>query len=127
MTTSNSRPCRVVVADDNQMFRMSLVRFLGTLPNIEVVAEAADGQEALQCVETTAPHLLLLDMRMPVMDGLEVLRRLQAAATSVQVVVLSAHEDGYAMQALASGATAFVRKGDIPQLVTTLTQVSQEC
>jgi two-component system response regulator YesN len=104
-----------------------LVRYLATFPNIEVVAEAANGEEALQCVEELAPHLLLIDVQMPVMDGLEVLRRLQKMTNRVHVVMLSGHDLGYADQALASGATAFVRKGDIPQLVSTITRVLKEC
>ena len=120
-------PCRVVVADDNQIFRNSLVRFLATIPRISVVAQAADGHEALQCVEAADPHILLLDIQMPKMDGIEVLRHLKAQKTDVHVVVLSAHADSYANHALASGASAFVAKGDIPQLVATLRRLVKEC
>jgi CheY-like chemotaxis protein len=67
-----------------------------------------------------APDILILDIQMPQMTGLEVLHHLQALPITVQVVVLSAHEGDYANQALARGATAFVPKGDISRLLNTL-------
>jgi YesN/AraC family two-component response regulator len=127
MAPSNNHSCQVVVADDNRIFRTNLVRFLATIPNLEVVAQAANGEEALQCVEASDPHILLLDIQMPVMNGIEVLHRLQAMTTRVHVVVLSAHSESYADQALASGAIAFVSKGDIPQLLAILSRVIKEC
>src|SRR5687768_15833094 len=116
MTARKTPPYRVVVADDSVAFRSTLIRFLATLPDIQVIGEAANGQEALQVVEATAPDLLILDIQMPELNGLEVLQQLQAMETKVQVLVFSAHGDDYQDQVLASGATAFVSKGDIPRL-----------
>ncbi|HXF63865.1 MAG TPA: response regulator transcription factor [Caldilineaceae bacterium] len=114
-------PFRVVVADDSHSFRTTLTRFLNTLPHFTVVGEAADGDEALRLVDQLAPDLLLLDIRMPRMDGMEVLERLQAQGMPVQVVVLSAHSDPYyERQVLADGAAAFVAKGNVESLLSTL-------
>ncbi len=120
MTAHKSPPIRVVVADDSAIFRSALIRLLAVFPDIQVIAEAANGQEALQAVAAMAPDLLILDIQMPELNGLEVLHHLQTMATSVRVVVLSGHGDGYQDQVLASGATAYVPKGDIPRLIDTL-------
>jgi len=90
------------------------------LPDIQVIGEAANGLEALQVVEATAPDLLILDIQMPELNGLEVLHQLQTRETRVQVLVLSAHGSDYRDQVLASGAAAFVPKGDIPRLRQTI-------
>jgi YesN/AraC family two-component response regulator len=121
-----ARPYRLVVADDSTVFRASLVRFLNTLPDIEVVAEAGNGREALELLEQLAPDILILDIQMPVMDGLAVLQRLQATETTTQVLVLSAHGDNYAQQVIASGIAVFVPKGDIARLRQTLTMLINE-
>lgn len=114
-------PIRVVVADDNPLFRATLVRFLKSFTHFTVVGEAADGDEVLRLVDQLAPDLLLLDIYMPAMDGVQVLHRLHAQGTPVQVVVLSVHSNPtYAQQVLAEGAAAFVGKGDIELLLSTL-------
>lgn len=114
-------PFRVVVADDSNSFRTTLTRFLNTLSHFTVVGEAADGREALRLVQELTPDLLLLDIRMPVMDGLQVLEHLRAQGMPVRVVVLSAHSDPYyERQVLADGAVAFVAKGNVESLLSTL-------
>jgi CheY-like chemotaxis protein len=90
MAIRQKHPVRVVAADDSAVFRTTLIRFLTLFPNLEVIAQAANGREALQLVEELDPEILLLDIRMSGMDGIEVLRHLRAIATNVQVVVLSA-------------------------------------
>jgi CheY-like chemotaxis protein len=126
LTTRDPHPVRVAVADDSTIFRTSLVRFLATLPHIKVVAEAINGQEALQIVEKKTPDILILDIQMPVMDGLAVLRHLRRMETNVQVLVLSAHSGAYSEQVMESGATLFVPKGDIPRLLKALSQLIDE-
>jgi len=123
MTVRKTHPYRVVVADDSVPFRSALIRFLAMLPDIQVIGEAANGWEALQVVEATAPDLLILDIQMPELNGLEVLHQLQAREMRVQVLVLSAHGNDYRDQVLASGAAAFVPKGDIPRLHQTLSDL----
>ena len=115
---------RVIVADDSALFRSALIRFLAILSNMQVIAEAANGQEALQLIEAMDPDLLLLDIRMPGMNGLEVLHHLQAREARVRVVVLSAHGDDYQEQVLKDGAAAFIPKGDIPRLMHTLLELT---
>src|SRR5512133_2265773 len=82
---------RVVLADDHDVIRQGLKRLLNRAPEIEVVGEASDGLEALNFVKELHPDVLLLDIEMPVMDGIEVARRLQELNLKVRVLILSAY------------------------------------
>jgi CheY-like chemotaxis protein len=86
-------PLRVVVADDQATVRDGLVVLLGLADGIEVVGSAANGQEALSVVEQTRPDAILLDLRMPVLDGIETTRRLSKHHPDVAVVVLTTYAD----------------------------------
>ena len=120
MTQRANSPLRTVVADDSAAFRAALRRMLATLPHIQVIAEAADGAEALQRVTESAPDLLLLDLRMPKFNGLEVLQRLYAMRARVQVVVLSAEMENFELSLGDGWTVALVAKGDIDRLIQTL-------
>jgi DNA-binding NarL/FixJ family response regulator len=118
---------RVVVAEDSAHFRQSLVKFFDHLPRMKVVGEAADGEAALRYVNDLAPDLLLLDIRMPKLDGLQVLEQLQTWQTRVTVLVLSAYPSPvFASAAMARGATAFIAKGDMQGLVDALDSVAAD-
>lgn len=111
---------RVILADDHRLFREGLRSILETQPGFEVVAEAVDGQAALNCVATTPADVLLLDISMPGLNGIETLRRLAAQGSSVRVIVLSMHSDRYFItEAFKSGARGYLLKDSaIQELVT---------
>ncbi len=102
---------RIVVADDQASVREGLAVMLGLLPDIEVVGAAANGQEALDVVAETAPHAILLDLNMPVLDGTETTRRLRALHPDVAVVVLTTYaDDTSVLAALQAGARSYLTK-----------------
>jgi DNA-binding NarL/FixJ family response regulator len=107
---------RVLLADDEQLIREGLRLILDLQPDIEVVGEAADGVEALRLVGELAPDVLLVDIRMPRLDGLEVTERLAAAAgPAPRVLVLTTFDDDeYLYRALKAGAGGFLLK-DVPR------------
>ncbi|MFF6964415.1 response regulator [Streptomyces anthocyanicus] len=101
---------RVVVADDQELVRSGFSMILEAQPDIEVVAEAGDGAEAVAAVERYAPDVLLLDIRMPVMDGLDAARRV-CARSACKVVMLTTFDlDEYVYEALYAGASGFLLK-----------------
>jgi DNA-binding NarL/FixJ family response regulator len=104
-------PLRIVVADDQASVRQGLVVLLGTLPEIEVVASAANGEEAIRLVAEKRPHAILLDLHMPVLDGIEATRRLTEQHPDVAVVVLTTYvDDSSVVAALAAGARSYLTK-----------------
>lgn len=111
---------RVVVADDQDLVRTGLVMILGAQPDIEVVGEAADGIEALDLANRLRPDVLLVDIRMPGLDGVEVTRRLAGpeVADPMAVVVITTFDlDEYVLGALRAGARGFLLKDVGPQLL----------
>lgn len=102
---------RVALAEDQTLVRKGIRSLLGLLPDIEVVGEAADGEAALELLRETQPDVLLLDIRMPKLGGLEVLKRLQQANRLVSTIVLTTFDDGDVLfQAIKSGARGFLLK-----------------
>ncbi|MEE1803381.1 response regulator transcription factor [Streptomyces sp. JV176] len=106
---------RLIIVDDDPLVRAGLTFMLGGADDIEIVGEGADGTEVAALVERTAPHVVLMDIRMPVMDGLaatETLRRLPGAP---EVLVLTTfHADEQVVRALRAGAAGFVLKDTPP-------------
>ncbi|MEV8096686.1 response regulator transcription factor [Kitasatospora sp. NPDC085879] len=116
---------RVVVADDQELVRAGFGMILDAQPDIEVVAEAADGAGAVEAVRQHRPDVLLLDVRMPVMDGLEAARRVCAEHPATRVVMLTTFDiDDYVYDALYAGASGFllkdVRRDDLVHGVRTV-------
>jgi CheY-like chemotaxis protein len=108
------RRVRVLIADDNEDYRLLLGRFVSVPLDIQVVASAADGQQAVELAETTGPDVALVDIVMPRLDGLEVTRRMKAMSEGPRVVVLTAHQSEDNRQlALAAGADAFLPKSRV--------------
>ncbi len=104
-------PLRIVVADDQASVRDGLVLLLGGLPDIDVVGAAADGQQALEQVAAHQPDAILLDLRMPVLDGIAATRRLTAEHPAVAVVVLTTYlDETLVLDALRAGARSYITK-----------------
>jgi DNA-binding NarL/FixJ family response regulator len=102
---------RIVVADDQASVREGLVALLDLLPDIEVVAAAANGEEALAAVAESQPDAILLDLHMPVLDGIETARRLSRDHPEVAIVVLTTyHDDTSVLAALRAGARSYLTK-----------------
>ena len=122
--TSSGAPIRVVLADDTDDIR-SLIRTLLEREGFEVVGEAGDGNEAIAITVETQPDLILLDLAMPALDGLEALPRIRAEAPRTKVVVLSGFQaDQIGDEAREGGAHAYIEKGTSPaDLVATLREV----
>lgn len=103
---------RVLLADDHTLVRAGIRGLVAALPDVEVVGETGDGQEALRLAETLRPDLVLLDIGMPGLNGLEVAARLAKADPTIRVIILSMHtSEEYVLQALRAGAAAYLLKG----------------
>jgi DNA-binding NarL/FixJ family response regulator len=108
---SASPPLRIVIADDQASVREGLVLLLGGLPGIEVVGAAADGEQALRLVAEQKPGAILLDLHMPVLDGIGATRRLTAEHPGVAIVVLTTYaDDTSVLDALHAGARSYLTK-----------------
>ncbi|MGW8566973.1 response regulator [Isoptericola sp. NPDC055881] len=106
---------RVVVADDEALLRAGIVRLVESAADLEVVGEAADGAEAVRLVRAERPDALLLDMRMPVMDGLDATLTVRREHPETAVVVLTSFlTDDYVLPALRAGATGYLLKDSTP-------------
>jgi DNA-binding NarL/FixJ family response regulator len=113
-----AQPIRVLIADDSARTREGLRVLFATWPEIMVVGEAADGQEALRLVAESRPDVVLMDLHMPVLDGVQATQRIKQQWPSITVIVLTI----YAVEqsaALAAGADAFVIKGTAPERLLT--------
>ncbi|MFB0626575.1 response regulator [Streptomyces sp. AB3(2024)] len=101
---------RVVVADDQELVRSGFAMILDVQEDIEVVAEAGDGAAAVEAVARLAPDVVLLDIRMPVLDGIEACRRISAGGNCRSVMLTTFDSDEYVYEALHAGASGFLLK-----------------
>jgi DNA-binding NarL/FixJ family response regulator len=107
----NSRPIRIVLVDDHTVVRESLALFLGRATDLELVGSVGDGHAALEVVATTRPDVVIVDLRLPGMDGITLIERLRVQTPATRVLVLTAHTGDEAIRAaLRSGADAFILK-----------------
>jgi DNA-binding NarL/FixJ family response regulator len=107
---------RIVIADDQALVRGGLRMILDAQPDMEVVGEAVDGREALHQARELSPDLVLMDVRMPELDGLETTRRLLDRDPSAKVIVLTTFDlDDYVYEAIRAGASGFLLKSAPPQ------------
>jgi DNA-binding NarL/FixJ family response regulator len=113
-----TNPIRVVIVDDQQLVRVGFQRILETEPGIEVVGEAEDGAQAIEVVRWRRPDVVLMDIQMPGMDGLEATRRIleTPGADAPRVIILTTFElDEYVFEALRAGASGFLVKNTPPE------------
>jgi len=105
-------PIRILVADDHPIVRDGLISILGTQPDFDVVGKAGDGRETLEQIEDLQPDVLLLDLEMPHMDGVETLRHLREVHASVRTIVFTAFDtDERIVSAVQAGAQGYLLKG----------------
>jgi len=105
-------PIRVLLADDHTLVRAGIRSLLEGLENVEVVGEAGDGQEAVRLAESLRPDVVLLDVGMPGLNGLDVAARLAAQDASIRVLILSMHtSEEYVLRALRAGCAGYLLKG----------------
>src|SRR5262245_14609711 len=116
MSTGGPTTIRVLVADDQAMIRVGLRQILDNEPDLAVVAEAADGLEAVQAAASARPDVVLMDVRMPLLDGLEATRRIVTSSDDPpRVLVLTTFDDDeYLFDALRAGASGFLLKDVAP-------------
>ncbi|MER5529416.1 response regulator transcription factor [Streptomyces sp. NPDC002677] len=111
MTSSKGSPIRVVIADDQQMVRQGFTVLLNAQPGIEVVGQAVDGLEAVVKVAELTPDVVLMDIRMPELNGIEATRRIVGERPDIKVLVLTTFDlDEYVYEALRAGASGFLLK-----------------
>jgi DNA-binding NarL/FixJ family response regulator len=111
-------PTRVLIADDHPLIRSGLRALLGREKEFEVVGEAADGYQALELVEQLKPDVVMLDVSMPRLNGIDVAKKISETTPSTRVIIVSIHSDeGYVLRALKAGAKGYLLKaspeGDI--------------
>ena len=116
--TADKQMIRIAIADDHPIFRDGLRKLLALEQDFQVVAEARDGREVLDILQREEPDILLLDLKMPGLDGLSTLQRLQAQKTKTKVIVLTAsdNEDEY-VQAMKFGTSGIVLKQTATELL----------
>jgi DNA-binding NarL/FixJ family response regulator len=116
MNTSNNsktttKSIRVLLADDHTLVRAGVRALLEKLPGVEVVGEASDGREVIDLIKTHQPDVVLMDISMPGLNGLQALARITRDFPQVRVIILSMHpNDEYVLQALKSGASGYLLK-----------------
>jgi len=104
-------PIRVLLVDDQVLYREGLRTLLSTQPDLEVVGEAGNGEEALRLAATLQPDVVLMDLRMPVMDGAAATRRLRAVQPECRIIMLSTFDDvDSRASGLEAGAVAYLLK-----------------
>jgi DNA-binding NarL/FixJ family response regulator len=109
---------RVVLADDHPVVRSGIRNLLEKASGIDVVGEASGGVEALRLAETLNPDVLLLDMEMPDLKGVEVAQKLRAMGSPVRILALSAYDDRqYILELLANGASGYLVKEEVPETI----------
>lgn len=118
---------RLLVTDDHALIRRGIVGLLNSQPDMEVVGEAGSGEEALQKTAALTPDVVLMDIGLPGISGLDATRHIREQTPSAQVLILTVHDrEDYLFQALKAGATGYILKGaDIQDLLTAIRSVYQ--
>ena len=124
---SNAAPVRVLVADDHTVVRQGIVNMLNSSDEIEVVAEASDGAEAMRRAMETRPDVAVLDVSMPRLNGIEAARRIHEALPQTRILVLTMHdEEEYIVRMVRAGASGYILKdGVVSELIAGILAVSK--
>jgi two-component system, NarL family, response regulator NreC len=126
-TLTRDRKIRILLADDHTVVRRGLRLLLEGQPDFSVVAEAADGKQAVDAAEASQPDVVLLDIAMPNLNGIEAAQRILSVAPNTSIVVLSMHADeSYVLRALKAGAKGYLLKdsaeGDLIEAIKSVTR-----
>ena len=112
-------PSRIIIADDHPLFRSAIRQTLENHPDLEVVAEAANGRQALELCRRHRPHLVLMDLRMPEMDGVTATQKIKSEVPETRVLILTAvDETGRLSSSLEAGAAGYILKDALPTHIT---------
>jgi DNA-binding NarL/FixJ family response regulator len=125
-TTSNDKRIRLLLADDHAVVRTGTRELLERKPDFHIVGEASDGEEAVRLTHELQPDLVVMDVRMPKMSGVEATRRIKAECPDVKVLVLTAHDDDeYVFALLQAGANGYLMKtAEFDELVKAIRTVA---
>ncbi len=127
MTSETTPPVRVLVADDHSLVRSGIVGLLNTSPGIEVVAEASDGIETARKALEIRPDVVVLDVSIPGLNGIEAARRIHEALPQIRILMLTMHdEEEYVVRAVRAGASGYLTKdGTASELIAGIRAVSE--
>jgi DNA-binding NarL/FixJ family response regulator len=115
---TNLSTVRVLIADDQTLFRVGLARLLEEDPRVEIVGQAGDGLEAVKLAASLRPDVVLMDLKMPNLDGIEATRQIAASQSGVKVLLLTTFEaDNHVIQALKAGASGYILKDSRPDSI----------
>jgi DNA-binding NarL/FixJ family response regulator len=118
MTQTATQVVRVLIADDQTLFRSGLARLLDEDQRVEVVGQAVDGADVVKRAAALKPDVVLMDLKMPTVDGIEATRRLASEQPGIKVLVLTTFDaDSYVLQALRAGASGYVLKDSQPSAI----------
>ena len=116
--SSTTTIVRVLIADDQTLFRVGLARLLEEDPRVQIVGQAGDGAEAVKLAGSLKPDVVLMDLKMPNLDGIEATRQIAASHPSVKVLLLTTFEaDNHVIQALKAGASGYILKDSKPDSI----------
>jgi two-component system, NarL family, response regulator len=120
-------PIRIAIADDHPIVRMGLRTLIGTEPDMEMIGDAADGRQAVALYAATRPDVMLMDLRMPSMDGTDAIRAIRSAHPDARIVALTTYEgDADITRALDAGACGYLIKGMMgPELLGAIRQAAE--
>ena len=122
-----AEPIRILIADDHTLFRSGLRALFASLPDVDVIAEAADGPTAVSMAEDLQPDIVLMDIQMPSLNGIEATRRITGASPHIGVIVVTMFEDDDSVfAAMRAGARGYVLKGaDQEEMLRTMRAVAR--